>query len=711
MIDRLTIERITEAARIEEVVGDFVTLKRAGVNLKGLCPFHDDRTPSFIVSPAKNYCKCFACGEGGNPVTFIMKHEQLSYPDALKYLAKKYGIEVKEKELTTEELQRNDDRESMFILNDWASAWFRRQLMETDDGRAIGLSYFRSRGFRDDILEKFQVGFCPNSRQVSMSQDALKAGFQERFITNTPNERDTRQSVGTGLAFQNDKGELRDRFFGRVMWPIFTISGKVAGFGGRVLDAATKGVSIKYQNSPESIVYSKRRELYGLYQAKQAISKQDLCYLVEGYTDVMAMHQSGVENVVASSGTALTDEQIRLIHRLTSNIVVIYDGDAAGIKASQRGIDMLLRQGMNVKLLLLPEGEDPDSFARQRTAQEFQDYLKDNQVDFIKFKTSLLMEEAKGDPIDMSRLTNNIVQSIAVIPDEITRSLYTRETAATMGLTEKLVADAVGKQVSINREEWRREKEREQRNATLSHLGGSDVPPPPEAAPDMGNVTAGEEWVPPTEAEITGQASQEAAMQPIQPLTSTKAQRARQLMDHKERELVRALVRHGEQRLQIADGDETTSLSVVSYISQAMLQDGLQFANPLYAHMLALALKEEQQASFVAEHFFLSHPNQQVNALAFELATDREQLSKLHARRTSKYEAPKEDNVPELVSHLLTDYKLEIVKQQLDQLMSQLRQPETMQNKEQYTRLMTRFMQLKDIEKRLSQIRGDRVIR
>ncbi len=706
MIDRLTIERITEAARIEEVVGDFVTLKRAGVNLKGLCPFHDDRSPSFIVSPAKNYCKCFACGEGGNPVTFIMKHEQLSYPDALKYLAKKYGIEIKEKELSTEELQRNDDRESMFILNDWARNWFRQQLMETEDGRAIGLSYFRGRGFRDDILEKFQVGFCPNSRQVSMSHDALKAGFQERFITNTPDERDTRQSVGTGLAFKNDKGELRDRFFGRVMWPIFTISGKVAGFGGRVLDAATKGVSIKYQNSPESIVYSKRRELYGLFQAKQAISKQDLCYLVEGYTDVMAMHQSGVENVVASSGTALTDEQIRLIHRLTGNIVVIYDGDAAGIKASQRGIDMLLRQGMNVKLLLLPEGEDPDSFARQRTTQEFQDYLKENQVDFIKFKTSLLMEEAKGDPIAMSRLTNNIVQSIAVIPDEITRSLYTRETAATMGLTEKLIADAVGKQVNINREEWRREKEREQRNATLSHLGGSDVPPPPEAAPDMG-----EEWVPPTEAEITGQASQEAATQPMQPLANTKAQRARQLMDHKERELVRALVRHGEQRIAIADGDGTVSLSVVSYISQAMLQDGLQFANPLYARMLALALDEEGHEGFVAERFFLSHPDQQVNALAFELATDREQLSKLHARRASKYEEPKDDAIPELVSHLLTDYKLEIVKQQLDQLMSQLRQPDIMQDKEQYTQLMTRFMQLKDIEKRLSQIRGDRVLR
>ncbi|MDE5980757.1 MAG: DNA primase, partial [Bacteroidaceae bacterium] len=399
MIDQLTIEKIRDAARIEEVVADFVTLKRAGVNLKGLCPFHDDRTPSFIVSPAKNYCKCFACGEGGNPVTFIMKHENVSYVEALRYLAKKYGIEIEERSLTPEETQRNDDRESMFILNEWANKWFQHQLRDTADGQAIGLSYFHGRGFRDDILEKFQVGYCPNSRSNPMTADALAAGYQERFLTNTPNEQDTRQSVGTGLSFKNAKGELRDRFFGRVMWPIFTISGRVAGFGGRVLDAATKGVNIKYQNSPESIVYSKRHELYGLYQAKQAISKNDSCYLVEGYTDVMAMHQAGVENVVASSGTALTDEQIRLIHRLTNNIVVIYDGDAAGIKASQRGIDMLLRQGMNVRLLLLPDGDDPDSFSRKHSAEDFQKYLKENQVDFIKFKTNLLMEEAKGDPV------------------------------------------------------------------------------------------------------------------------------------------------------------------------------------------------------------------------------------------------------------------------------------------------------------------------
>ena len=390
MIDRITVDKILDAANIVDVVSDFVTLKRAGSNLKGLCPFHDDRTPSFMVSPARNYCKCFACGEGGSPVGFIMKHEQLSYPDALRYLAKKYGIKIEEKELTQEEIQSRGDRESMFILNEWARDWFKKQLWDTQDGKAIGLAYFRNRGFRDDILEKFQVGYCPNSKKVSLSGDALKEGYQERYLVNNQNEMEPRLSIGTGLSLKREDGSLRDRFFGRVMWPIFTASGRVAGFGGRVLDAATKGVAIKYQNSPESIIYSKRKELFGLFQARQAIRKADLCYLVEGYTDVMAMHQQGVENVVASSGTALTAEQIHLIHRITSNITVIFDGDDAGIHASERGIDMLLSQGMNVKLLLLPDGEDPDSFAQKHSATEYQQYLQENQVDFITFKASQL---------------------------------------------------------------------------------------------------------------------------------------------------------------------------------------------------------------------------------------------------------------------------------------------------------------------------------
>lgn len=709
MIDRLTIQRITETARIEEVVGDFIALKRAGVNLKGLCPFHDDRTPSFIVSPAKNYCKCFSCGEGGNPVTFIMKHEQISYPEALKYLAKKYGIEVRERELTPEETQRNDDRESMFILNDWAMKWFRHQLMDTEDGRAIGLSYFRQRGFRDDILERFQVGFCPNTRGVSMSQDALKAGFQEQFITNTPNEQDTRQSVGTGLGFKNDKGELRDRFFGRVIWPIFTSSGRVAGFGGRVLDTATKGVNIKYQNSPESIVYGKRRELYGLFQAKHAISKNDLCYLVEGYTDVMAMHQSGVENVVAASGTALSEEQVRLIRRFTPNIVVIFDGDSAGIKASQRGIDIILRQGMNVKLLSLPDQDDPDSFARKHTAQEFQDYLRDNQVDFIKFKTNLLMEEAQGDPVVMSRLVGEIVQSIAVIPDEITRSLYVRETAAMMGLREKLIADAVVKQVAHNIEEWRKEKEREKRQQALSHLSSGDVPLPPQTSVEMPE----EEWVPPTENEATGLASQEASQEAISltqesPLTANRKQ---QHLQKKERELLRAIVRYGEQKLDVDSDAGPVSVSVIYCISEALRQDGLELQTPIFREMLQLALDNDGQPGFVAERFFLSHPDDKINRMAFELATDKAVLSKLHTQQRSPYDPEPQSIIPELIPHLLTDYKLEIVHQQLDDVMHEMKDPQLLQDKVRYTQTMQRFMQLKDVEKRLSILRGDRVLR
>lgn len=687
MIDQLTIEKIRDAARIEEVVADFVTLKRAGVNLKGLCPFHDDRTPSFIVSPAKNYCKCFACGEGGNPVTFIMKHENVSYVEALRYLAKKYGIEIEERSLTPEETQRNDDRESMFILNEWANKWFQHQLRDTADGQAIGLSYFHGRGFRDDILEKFQVGYCPNSRSNPMTTDALAAGYQERFLTNTPNEQDTRQSVGTGLSFKNAKGELRDRFFGRVMWPIFTISGRVAGFGGRVLDAATKGVNIKYQNSPESIVYSKRHELYGLYQAKQAISKNDSCYLVEGYTDVMAMHQAGVENVVASSGTALTDEQIRLIHRLTNNIVVIYDGDAAGIKASQRGIDMLLRQGMNVRLLLLPDGDDPDSFSRKHSAEDFQKYLKENQVDFIKFKTNLLMEEAKGDPVAMSKLVGNIVQSIAEIPDEITRSLYIRESATMMNLQEVLIGNAVNKQRNTNNEEWRRQKEREQLREEQRQQPLNNV----NTLEEIANLQS------PTTAPSTA----------IEPKQRLQEQRFYQ----KELELIRTLMRMGEQNVEVTAADGSTILICVAEVIDDILADeNITLRHPLFQKILTEAVAHCHDEGFVAETFFLNYPDDKISSLAFDLVTDKEQLSKMHERGKSKYVVEEPPSPYDLVIHLLFDYKLELIKEQELAVMKQLSSPETAQDETRYQELAGKLIELKAQEKELSKLRGDRVI-
>ena len=705
-----------DAARIEEVVGDFVTLKRAGVNLKGLCPFHDDRTPSFVVSPAKNYCKCFACGEGGNPVTFIMKHEKVSYVDALRYLAKKYNIEIEERELTPEESQRNDDRESMFILNEWANKWFQNQLRNTPDGQAIGLSYFRGRGFRDDILEKFQVGYCPNSRTNPMTTDALAAGYQERFLTNTPNEQDTRQSVGTGLSFKNAKGELRDRFFGRVIWPIFTLSGRVAGFGGRVLDAATKGVNIKYQNSPESIVYSKRHELYGLYQARQAISKLDSCYLVEGYTDVMAMHQAGVENVVASSGTALTEEQIRLIHRLTSNIVVIYDGDAAGIKASQRGIDMLLRQGMNVKLLLLPDGDDPDSFSRKHSAEDFQNYLKENQVDFIKFKTNLLMEEAKNDPVALSKLVCNIVQSIAEIPDEITRSLYIRESATMMNLQEMLIGNAVNKQRNANNEEWRRQRENERRREERQgqregQAGNNDGLA--ESSPFKGDKRGADGSDTSSESRATLeeianlQSPATAPFTAIEPRQHLQEQRFYQ----KELELMRAIMRTGEQHVEVTAEDGSTILiTVVEAIDDILAEDNVKLRTPLFQKILSEAVEHCHDEGFVAETYFLNYPDDQISSLAFDLVTDREQLSKMHERGKSKYVVETPPSPYELVVHLLTDYKLELIKEQELALLKQLASPEVVADEAQYQSVAARLMELKAQEKELSRLRGDRVI-
>ena len=471
MIDRITTDKIKEAAQIVDVVSDFVTLKKSGANYKGLCPFHDDRTPSFMVSPAKNYCKCFACGKGGNPIGFIMEHEQLSYPDALRYLAKKYGIQVEERELTAEERAAQTERESMFILNEWALKWFKDQMYNTMDGRAIGLAYFRQRGFRDDIIEKFQLGFCPKGRDV-MTRAALKEGYREQYL------------VGTGLSIKREDGSVVDRFWGRVMFPWYTIGGKVAGFGGRVLDAATKGVAVKYQNSPESSIYSKRRELYGLYHAKQAIVKMDQVYMVEGYTDVISMHQCGIENVVANSGTALTKEQIHLLHRFTNNITLLYDGDDAGIHAAQRGTDMLLAAGMNVKILLLPDGDDPDSFARKNNAEDFRRYVEQHQVDFLKFKTDLLMSQAQNDPRKLSQLVGEIVTSISFIPDEITRSLYIRETAQTMQMQEQMIHRAVQNQMSKNREE-----EYKRRNSPQNL--------PNEIGPSQGENTDTEASLPP----------------------------------------------------------------------------------------------------------------------------------------------------------------------------------------------------------------------
>ena len=669
MIDRITVDKILDAANIVDVVSDFVTLKRAGANLKGLCPFHDDRTPSFMVSPARNYCKCFACGEGGSPVGFIMKHEQLSYPDALRYLAKKYGIKIEEKELSQEEIQSRGDRESMFILNEWARDWFKKQLWETQDGRAIGLAYFRGRGFRDDILEKFQVGYSPNSKEQTLSAAALKEGYQERYLVNNQNEMEPRLSIGTGLSLKREDGKLRDRFFGRVIWPIFTASGRVAGFGGRVLDAATKGVSVKYMNSPESIIYSKRKELFGFFQARQAIRKADLCYLVEGYTDVMAMHQQGIEHVVSSSGTALTTDQIHLIHRITENITVIFDGDDAGIHASERGIDMLLAEGMNVKLLLLPDGDDPDSFARKHSATEYQQYLKDNQVDFITYKASHAGDAKKDNPDVQERLIHNVAESIAVIPDEIKRTIYIRHAAQQLQMPERLITGAVNAQRAKLYAEKQKELEREQRQAETT----SGQPEQPLSTSER--------------AEVESDAS----------ISKT---------DPRERIIVQMIIRHGEKVMCYTEDEngQDIPLSVAEYISYSLRDDDIQLQSPISREILQEAVENIHTPNFHAEQHFINHPDQAIRTLALQLGPESVELSNIFG------EQPVDERLDEIIPNLIASYKLSIIQNDLKKIIEQMKRPDIKSDKEKYRQLMTEFSQKSLLVKELAKECGDRVV-
>lgn len=707
-----------DAANIVDVVGDFVTLKRAGANYKGLCPFHDDRTPSFMVSPAKNYCKCFACGKGGNPVGFIMEHEQLTYPDALRWLAKKYGITIEEKELSEEEKVSKGERESMQIVNDWANNWFQQQLNDTPDGRAIGLSYFRGRGFRDDTIKKFQLGYSPKNREAC-TQAALKAGYQEQFLISTPDKDGI--AHGVGISIKRDDGTLFDRFAGRVMFPIFTVSGKVVGFGGRVLDAATKGVNVKYQNSPESIIYHKKNELYGLFQAKSAINKNDCVYLVEGYTDVISMHQSGIENVVASSGTALTHEQIRLIRRFTSNIVVLYDGDAAGIKASQRGIDMLLKDGMNVKLLLLPDGKDPDDFAREHTTQQLQEYMSSHQVDFIRFKTDLLMKEAQNDPIKLSKLVTNIVQSIAVIPDEITRTIYIRETAQLMQLKEQLINDAVAKQIQINVEEWRKEREREERRGQISQ-------PTQQTKQDSSITSSGTpstdtddrfgEFIPPIYTDdpsytpTTSQGNSEVTLIQQTPAKSGGSALNKSQSESIESLIIQSVIRYGERIIGNFEDENGNCqpMSVIEYVYYSLQQDNLTLSAPLYQKMLVLGLEHVHDKDFKAERFYLQHHEQDINQLAFELGMEKEVLSRVFKQDESQSLQQEYNMLMELTNHLLTDFKLDFVKNKKNQLMQQMRDPNVIADREKLRSIMSQLKDIKEKENILAKACGDRVL-
>lgn len=706
MIDRATVERIMDAAQIVDVVSDFVTLRRAGVNYKGLCPFHDDRTPSFVVSPAKGLCKCFACGKGGNAVHFIMEHEQLSYPDALRYLARKYHIEIQERELTDQEKLAQSERESMFVVNEWARDYFEQQLYDTVDGRAIGMAYFRSRGFRDDIIKRFQLGFSPMQKDA-LAREALGKGFREEYL------------VKTGLCIKQEHGGLKDRFWGRVIFPIHTVSGKVVGFGGRVLDQATKGVNMKYQNSPESSIYSKKKELYGLFQAKQAIVKNDLCFLVEGYTDVISMHQMGVEHVVSSSGTALTQQQIQMIHRFTENITVLYDGDAAGIKASERGIDMLLAEGMNVKVLLLPDGDDPDSFARNRTAAEYQAYLKEHQVDFIKFKTDLLLQEAQGDPIKLSRLVHSIVCSIAVVPDEIMRTLYTRETAAMLGMEEKVLVSAINKQMSVYRTEQKKrrqnEERREQTAPVVSNSAASDEPASAAGAPvepAEGAMPQNPQPETPVETQPEAKAEEQTAEESTQFLSYIqKGQNGHNMAFYqKELLLVQVLIRYGEHIVCYVEDEQGQEVpfTVVEFIYYALQEDKLNFQVALHQRILDEALEHFREPDFSAQRYFLNHPDQAVSTLAFQLTSDKYQLSKYHTKNQKL--TTDEDRLFDLVRHLMTDFKLAIIDEELKGILNRLRDPLILKDKEAYMKVMKHYMEVKEVESTLAKERGDRVI-
>lgn len=692
MIDQGTIDRIMDAAQIVDVVSDFVTLRKRGVNFVGLCPFHDDKTPSFYVSPAKGLCKCFACGKGGNVVHFIMEHEQMSYPEALKFLAKKYHIEIKERELSEEEKSAQSERESLFIVNQFARDYFQYILKNHVDGKSIGMAYFRNRGFRDDIIEKFQLGYCTDSHDA-FAQEAVQKGYKKEFL------------IKTGLCYETDDHRLRDRFWGRVIFPVHTLSGKVVAFGGRVLASATKGVKVKYVNSPESEIYHKSNELYGIYFAKHAIVKHDRCFLVEGYTDVISMHQSGIENVVASSGTALTSGQIRMIHRFTNNMTVLYDGDEAGIKASIRGIDMLLEEGMNIKVCLLPDGDDPDSFARKHNSTEFQAFIAEHETDFIQFKAHLLLKEAGKDPIKRAELIGSLVQSISVIPEAIVRDVYIKECAQLLHVEDKLLVSEVAKRREKQAEKKAEQAERNRRLTERTHTAaqpngqsteqpnvGTDNPVLPEGMPE------GETPLPsPAPADTYNS---------FIPQEGKEGQEFYKL----EQLILQAVVRYGEKVMCMvndAQGNEVP-MTVIEYIMNDLQTDGLAFHNPLHRQILAEAAAHMNDEGFVAERYFLNHPNPDISKLSVNLINVRYQLSKYHSKLQKI--VTDEERLYELVPLLMINFKYAIVTEELKHMLTALQDPALAQDNEKCNALMKRYTDLRDIQNLMAKRLGDRVV-
>lgn len=662
MIDRLTVEKIKDAANIVDVVSEFVTLKKSGANYKGLCPFHNEKTPSFMVSPARGTCHCFGCGKGGNAISFIMEHEQMTYPEALRWLAKKYNIEIQERELSAEEKAEQTARESMFIINEWTASYFEKLLHEHPDGQAIGLQYFRSRGFRDDIIKKFRLGFDINDR-FALAATATKEKYNPEYL------------LKVGLCYKNDHGELIDRFAGRVMFPWVGVSGKIVAFGGRKLDAATKGVQQKYVNSPDSEIYHKDRELYGIYQGKKAIAKEDCVYMVEGYTDVLSLHQCGIENVVANSGTALSIHQIHTLHRFTSNIVLLYDGDAAGIHAAMRGTDMLLSEGMNLKVLLLPDNDDPDSFARKHTADEFRAYIKEHQTDFIEFKTKLLLQN-ETDPQKRADGIGSIVNSISLIPNQILRDTYIHTCAQRLLISENTLINQMNKYIRDRKEAAKTTQQAEPQQAE------SQTP------------------------------------QPQQPILQSNSEMMKSQESKVEWMLIQMMVRHGEyvvlQNVETENG-ETMNVNIAQYIYYNLSSDNLQFRSEIFNKMLTEALNESTSPDFNAMTYFVHHPDINISRIAAAMSEDRYHLSEkahttadINEEERRRREEGEREALLSQTTHLLLDFRMDYVEQHLKELQQQI--AASARDLNALRGLMQEFKDMQEIRNNLAKQLGSNVI-
>lgn len=655
MIDRATVEKIMETANIVDVVSEFVTLRKSGANYKGLCPFHEEKTPSFHVSPARGICHCFGCGKGGNAVSFIMEHEQMTYPEALRWLAAKYHIEIHERELSDEEKKEQSERESMFIVNEWASGYFEDILHNNVDGVAVGMQYFRSRGFRDDIIKKFRLGFDLNNRSA-LASTAVSKGYNPDYL------------VKTGLCYKTERGDLIDRFAGRVIFPWVGISGKTVGFGGRLLDSRTKGVNQKYVNSPDSEIYHKDRELYGIYQAKKAIAKEDRVYMVEGYTDVISMHQCGIENVVANSGTALSTHQIHMLHRFTSNITLLYDGDEAGIHAAMRGTDMLLSEGMNLKVLLLPDGDDPDSFACKHTASDFRKYIEDHQTDFIQFKTSLMLD-GQTDPLKRSEAINSVVKSISLVSNQILRDTYIHDCSVKLGINETTLINTMNKFIRSGRED---------KPALLRDESLSDAAQKQE----MVSITA---------KQVSGV----------------------------EQMLIGAVIRHGEEviydNVESEDGS-VVSLNVAQYIDYNLGVDGLSFSNPLYARILSEAVAHSGDKGFVAEQYFIHHDDIEISKIATSLSIDELQFMAKEStddepKSEKELQIEEEDRITHLrnqVEHLLNDFRMDYLDKRLRQLQTDI--TASVNNADRMRELMKEYQEVHKLRGQLAKVLGKNIV-